>query len=65
MSSKETTFKIRHRQLRGYSKEAQGYIGWYEWQLVEGRKIIGRYDTERQAVKAMTDRIVARKEGAA
>ena len=41
--------KIRFRERSGYSREAGGYIGWGEYQVVDGRKIIGRFDTLGQA----------------
>lgn len=47
---------IRHRHRRGYVREAQGYTAWEEWQLVEGRKVIGRYDLKEQAERAREKR---------
>lgn len=48
-------YKIRYRHRRGYSKEAQGYIGWGEYQLLDGARVIGRYDFEDQAERAMRE----------
>lgn len=45
--------KIRLRDRRGYSREAGGYTGWSEYQLVRGRKIIGRYETLKAAEAAL------------
>lgn len=44
-------FKIRVRSRRGYSKEAQGYTGWDEYQVVSGRKIEARFEQLSQAQK--------------
>ena len=52
--------KIRYRHRRGYSREAGGYTGWYEWQVVRGRRIVGRYDLESQAIKARDAMLSAR-----
>ncbi len=43
--------KIRFRTRRGYVKEAQGYSSWDEWQVVEGRKVVARFDHEHEAQK--------------
>ena len=42
---------IRHRDRRGYAKEAQGYTAWSEWQVTQGRRVLSRHDTEQQARK--------------
>lgn len=42
-------FKIRYRSRRGYTREAGGYTGWNEYQVVAGRKVVGRYDLLEQA----------------
>jgi hypothetical protein len=42
-------FKIRLRARQGYVREAQGYIGWTEYQVVAGRKVEARFDTLEQA----------------
>lgn len=48
--------KIRERHLTGYRREAGGYTGWHEWQLVDGRKVVGRFDLYEQAEAAKTKR---------
>lgn len=45
--------KIRKRSRSGYVKEAGGYTGWDEYQLVSGRKILSRHELLSQAVKAV------------
>lgn len=59
--------KIRERHRRGYVKEVGGYTGWHEWQVVEGRKIIARFDMEHQAMEFVEKRknagALPRKEG--
>jgi len=45
-------FKIRMRTLRGYLREAQGYTAWDEYQVVAGRRIVGRYEMLAQAQRA-------------
>jgi hypothetical protein len=42
-------FKIRFRERRGHSREAGGYAAWTEVQVVEGRRVVGRFDLEHQA----------------
>lgn len=42
-------FTIRERHRRGYVREAQGYTAWTEWQVVDGRKVVGRHDFREQA----------------
>lgn len=51
--TKANVVKIRVRNLSGYSREAGGYIGWTEYQVVRGRKIIGRYETKSAAERAI------------
>lgn len=51
----ELTKKIRERQRRGYSREAGGYTAWNEIQVVQGRKVIGRYDLISQAMQEHPD----------
>jgi hypothetical protein len=46
---------IRYRHRCGYAKEAQGYASWTEYQVVENRKVIGRYDFLYQAMRAHPD----------
>lgn len=41
--------KIRRRERRGHCKEAGGYRGWTEYQVVDGRKIVRRFDMRSQA----------------
>jgi hypothetical protein len=41
--------KIRKRELRGYAKEAQGYTSWIEYQVVDGKRIVKRFDMLSQA----------------
>lgn len=43
------TYMVRERIRRGYSREAQGYAVWHEYQVVQGRRVVGRFDLERQA----------------
>lgn len=45
--------KIRKRERRGYSKEADGYDKWTEFQVVDGRKVLGRYELLSQAEAAL------------
>lgn len=45
--------KIRLRDRSGYSREAGGYTCWSEYQIVRGRKIIGRYETRKAAEEAL------------
>lgn len=43
-------YTIRERSRRGRPKEAFGeYMTWTEWQVVERRRIVGRFDFEDQA----------------
>lgn len=44
-----TKLKIRKRERRGYVKEAGRHSAWTEFQVVDGRRVIGRFDFERQA----------------
>jgi len=46
------TLKIRHRYRRGYVKELGCYSNWQEYQVVNGRKILSRHDTQDQAERA-------------
>lgn len=48
--------KIRVRVRRGYQKEAQGYIEWTEYQVVEGLTILARCDHRHQAEAFMAMR---------
>lgn len=42
--------KIRKRERRGRPREAFGdYAAWTEYQVVEGRKVLLRFDTREQA----------------
>jgi len=50
--------KIRVRDRRGYSREAGGYDVWTEYQVVEGRKIIGRFEIRDHA-----EEFIAKREG--
>lgn len=50
--------KIRLRERCGYSKEAGGYAAWFEFQVVDGRRIVGRYEMLSHAVKAHPDAFV-------
>jgi len=43
--------KIRYRSRRGYVREAAAYTGWNEYQVVDGRRVIARYDTLKQALR--------------
>lgn len=47
--------KIRYRHRRGYVREAQGYSGWTEYQVVDGRRVVARFDLLEQAVKKYPD----------
>ena len=47
---------IRKRDRRGYLREVGGITGWTEWQVVDGRKIIKRFETEGAAVKFATEK---------
>jgi hypothetical protein len=47
--------KIRVRERCGYSKEAGGHAAWVEYQVVDGRKIVGRYELLSHATKAHPD----------
>lgn len=49
--TEKSALKIRYRTRRGYAKEAQGYTSWGEYQVVDGRKVVGRFDFEDQAQK--------------
>ena len=52
---------IRERARRGRVREAGGeYQVWQEWQLVDGRQVIGRFDFEAQALKAKAGAELAR-----
>lgn len=46
-----TRIAIRKRSRRGYLKEANGYSAWEEWQVVQGRKVIGRHEHRDEALK--------------
>lgn len=46
-----TELKIRQRERSGYVREAEGYQVWTEYQVIQGRKIIGRFEIESQAEK--------------
>lgn len=50
-TKKVRNLKIRERELRGYVREVGGYGGWREFQVVDGRKIIGRFEI-REAAEA-------------
>ena len=41
--------KIRERQRRGYSREADGHAQWTEYQVVEGRRVLWRAELPYQA----------------
>jgi hypothetical protein len=43
----ELTKRLRHR--RCYAKEYGAHAQWMEWQVVQGRKIVSRFDLETQA----------------
>jgi hypothetical protein len=42
-------FKIRHRERICSSPKAGLRQSWDEWQVVEGRKVVGRFDLREQA----------------
>ena len=44
--------KIRLRQRRGHVKEAGRYMAWEEYQVVDGRRVVGRFDFVYQALEA-------------
>lgn len=48
--------KIRQRERSGYVREAEGYQIWTEYQVVQGRKIIARFEIESQAEKFIAKR---------
>lgn len=52
------TLKIRPRGRRGYLPEARGYTTWHEYQVVEGRNVRWRAETQDQA-----DRFIATARG--
>lgn len=47
--TESSRYKIRLRHRRGYVKEAGRYLQWSEYQVTNGRKVIGRFDLETQA----------------
>lgn len=47
---------IRERHRRGRPPEAFGaHVEWWEYQVVDGRKIVSRWDTRDQAFRAACD----------
>lgn len=54
MAEKMPDYKVRYRTRRGYTPEAQGYTTWNEYQVVMGRKVISRHDTQEQADRAIS-----------
>lgn len=52
--------KIRFRHRRGRPREAYGaYTTWTEWQVVDGRTVIARFDLEEQAKAFVVEREAA------
>lgn len=52
--------KIRLRSRRGRPPEAQGdYMVWEEYQVVDGRRVIGRFDLEEQAQRFIDEKRAA------
>lgn len=49
------TIKIRERNRQAYSREADGHDRWTEFQVVEGRKVLGRYELLSQAERAVSE----------
>lgn len=48
---------IRERQRRGRPKEAGGdHIEWTEVQVVQGRRVLARFDLESQAIRWIDER---------
>lgn len=43
--------KLRRRHRFSQPKDAGRYFEWWEWQLVDGRTIVARFDFEAQALK--------------
>ncbi len=54
--------KIRYRERHNASPKEGHRQAWDEYQVLDGRKIIGRYDTEAQAKKAHPDAMTAEEE---
>jgi viroplasmin and RNaseH domain-containing protein len=47
----DNPYSVRTRERRGYLKEAQGYTGWTEVQVVGRRgRVLARFDFVEQAL---------------
>lgn len=42
-------YTVRERNRRGYVREAQAHRSWTEYQVLDGRRVVRRFDVERQA----------------
>jgi hypothetical protein len=49
------TKKIRYRERRNASPKEGHRQAWDEWQVTDGKKVIGRYDLLSQATAAHPD----------
>ncbi len=49
------TKTLRFRRRTNASPKEGRRQAWEEWQVVDGRKVIGRYDLRSQALKAHPD----------
>ncbi len=48
---------IRGRHRSGRPKEAFGeHVTWFEYQVVDGRKVVARFDTQEQAEAFVRER---------
>ena len=53
-------YKIRERWRCGRPREAYGeHVEWHEYQVVEGRHIVRRFDTREQAERWIAEHAAA------
>jgi hypothetical protein len=53
------TLKIRGRERRGYSPEVHGYSVWFEYQVVEGNRVVFRGETRAEAEDYISNRLAS------
>lgn len=54
-------YTIRKRQLRNASPKRGMKSAWEEWQVLDGRRIVSRHDTEKQANEWVEKTLIAKR----